>query len=220
MVYNYFQEIIRGDDDIMDTKIQELIKKLESKNIKTKYFATKEEVKADILREVGPNMVIGIGGSMTIMELGIYQELKAKDQTVYWHWMAKPEERDEIRRRASFTSDLYLTSTNAITEQGELINIDGVGNRVSAMYFGPKKVIVICGKNKICKNYPSAISRIKTIACPQNAKRLGLQTPCAMEGRCKDCSSPDRMCNITTIINHKPSKIDFNVYVVDEELGF
>lgn len=204
----------------MDEKVKELISKLEERGIKTKYFRTKEEVKKEILTEINPNMFVGIGGSMTIKELEIYRDLQSKQAKVYWHWMVRPEERDEVRRKASFTSDIYLTSTNAITEQGELVNIDGVGNRISAMYFGPKKVIVICGKNKICKNYSSAISRIKTISCPQNAKRLGLQTPCAIEGTCRDCDSEERMCNVTTIINRSPKSIDLNIYFVDQELGF
>lgn len=204
----------------MDDKIRELIEVLDSKGIKTSYFNSKEEARTHILKEVDPNMVVGIGGSMTIMELDIYKELKVKSNSVYWHWMVKPEDRDEVRRKASFTSDLYLTSTNAITEKGELVNIDGVGNRVSAMYYGPKKVIVVLGKNKICSSYSSAISRIKNIACPQNARRLGLETPCASEGICRDCDVPERMCNITTVINSKPMGIDLNIFIINEELGF
>jgi len=204
----------------MDSKITNIIEKLELKGIKSKYFRTKEEACIGILNEITPNMTIGIGGSMTIKELDIFKNLQLRKNTVYWHWLIRPEERDEIRRKASFTTDLYLTSTNAITEQGELVNIDGVGNRVGAMCYGPKKVIIVCGKNKICSNISSAIARIKTITCPQNARRLGLETPCAIEGTCRDCNSEQRMCNITTVINSKPMNIDLNIFFIDQELGF
>lgn len=204
----------------MDKKIKELKDTLESKGIECKYFKTKEEAKNEILNNIDSNMSIGIGGSMTITELDIYEDILSMNKNVYWHWKVRPEDRDKVRRKASFATDLYLTSTNAITESGELVNIDGVGNRVSAMYYGPKRVIVVCGINKICTSYTEAITRIKTIACPQNARRLGLETPCAVEGTCKDCNVEERMCNVTTIINRKPMNIDLNIYIVDEELGF
>lgn len=203
----------------MDKKIEVILKKLEEKKIGGKYFNTKEEAKKAILSEILPGEVVGIGGSMTIMEMKLHEALSDTGNTVYWHWLVEPEKRDEIRKKAS-EADVYLTSTNALTEAGELINIDGIGNRVSAMYYGPKKVIVVCGINKICSDYTSAIDRIKREACPQNAIRLGLKTPCAATGQCTDCLSPQRMCNITTIINHKPMAIDLNVYIVGESMGF
>lgn len=162
---------------------------------------------------------IGVGGSMTIFDLKLHEQLAQRGKQVYWHWLVPPEERPQVREQAG-KAELYLTSTNAITEGGELVNIDGVGNRVSAMFYGPKRVIVICGINKITSDLISAIDRIKSKACPGNAMRLNLKTPCAITGNCNDCLSEDRMCNITTIINHKPMTVDLNVYIVGEALGY
>lgn len=203
----------------METIVKELIRNLEKRKINAKFFNTKEEAKTEILKELETHTNIGIGGSMTIMEMNLHEELMKKGKNVHWHWLVEPEKRNEVRQLAS-NADVYLTSTNALTESGELVNIDGMGNRVSAMYYGPKKVIVVCGINKICSDLISAMDRIKTEACPPNAKRLGLKTPCALTENCNNCLSEDRMCNVTVIINHKPMTIDLNVYIIGESLGF
>ena len=203
----------------MEKKIKRLLGNLSNNKIKAKYFTTKEEAKKEILQEINPQMKIGIGGSMTIKEMEIYEAIDQSKNPVYWHWMVKPEERSAVFPKAQY-SDLYLASSNALTEEGELINIDGVGNRVSSMFFGPKKVILICGVNKIVKNYEEGIKRIKEIACPLNAKRLGLKTPCGVNGKCFDCRSDQRMCNITVRIHAKPALVDLEVYIIDEKLGY
>ncbi|SNS36963.1 Uncharacterised ACR, YkgG family COG1556 [Anaerovirgula multivorans] len=203
----------------METIVKELIRNLEKRKINAKFFNTKEEAKTEILKELETHTNIGIGGSMTIMEMNLHEELMKKGKNVHWHWLVEPEKRNEVRQLAS-NADVYLTSTNALTESGELVNIDGMGNRVSAMYYGPKKVVVVCGINKICSDLISAMDRIKAEACPPNAKRLGLKTPCALTGNCNNCLSEDRMCNVTVIINHKPMTIDLNVYIIGESLGF
>ncbi len=203
----------------MDKKIARVIENLSKNRIKVKYFTTKEEAKEEILKEIHPEMKIGIGGSMTIKEMELYEAIDQKINPVYWHWMVKPEERPSIFPKAQY-SDLYLASSNALTEEGELINIDGVGNRVSSMFFGPKKVILVCGVNKIVKNYETGVKRIKEIACPLNAKRLGLKTPCGITGKCNDCSSEQRMCNIAVTIHAKPALVDLEVYIINEILGY
>lgn len=203
----------------MEAAIKEVIKNLEKRKINAKFFATKEDAKIELLQELEEEKNIGIGGSMTIMEMNLHEELMRKGKNVYWHWLVEPEKRNEVRQLAS-NADVYLTSTNALTESGELVNIDGMGNRVSAMFYGPKKVIVICGINKISSDLISAMDRIKAEACPPNAKRLGLKTPCASTDICNNCLSPDRMCNVTVIINHKPMAVDLNVYIVGESLGY
>jgi hypothetical protein len=195
------------------------MKNLENRKIKAKYFQTKEDVRNTILEEVKPDMTVGIGGSMSVKEMGLHEDLIKAGNTVYWHWLVEPTQMSDIRKNAH-TSDIYLTGTNALTEGGELINIDGVGNRVASMFYGPKKVIVICGTNKICSDLISAIDRIKNETCTKNARRLNRKTPCAATGECSDCQSPDRMCNVTTIISGKPEEVDLNVYIVGEELGF
>jgi hypothetical protein len=125
---------------------------------------------------------------------------------------------DEAREKAA-KADVYLTSTNAVTENGQLVNIDGTGNRVAAMIFGPKKVFVICGINKIASNLDTAMQRIKENTY-KNARRLKLKTPCAETEKCNDCRSPQRMCNITTIIERKPNKTAMEVIIIKEELGY
>ncbi|KAB3534476.1 lactate utilization protein [Alkaliphilus pronyensis] len=201
------------------SKINTILRNLEKKGIQFSYYETAEDAKQAILKEIQPDNVVGIGGSMTINSLKLYEELKRAGNTVYWHWKVDASEANEVRRKAS-TADVYLTSTNALTEEGELINIDGVGNRVAAMFYGPKKVIVVCGINKISTDLISAIDRIKARSCPPNAKRLGLKTPCAETDICNDCLSKDRMCNVTTIINHKPMTVDLKVIIIGEELGY
>lgn len=203
----------------MNKKIERVIENLSKNKIKAKYFGTKEEAKEEILKEISPEMKIGIGGSMTIKEMQIYEAIDQEINPVYWHWMVEPKERPTIFPKAQY-ADLYLASSNALTEEGELINIDGVGNRVSSMFFGPKKVILVCGTNKIVKDYEAGINRIKENACPLNAKRLGLKTPCAITGKCNDCTSDQRMCNVTVTIQAKPALVDLEIYIVNEELGY
>ncbi|SES76313.1 Uncharacterised ACR, YkgG family COG1556 [Natronincola peptidivorans] len=203
----------------MNDTIKTLMNNLEKRKIKTKYFATKEEAKKEVLNETDLYTTIGIGGSMTIKEMNLYEELVNKEKKVIWHWLVEPEKRYEVGKLAS-NAEVYLTSTNALTEKGDLVNIDGVGNRVSSMFYGPKKVIVICGVNKICSDLITAMDRIKREACPPNAKRLGLNVPCGITGNCNDCLSNERMCNVTVIINHKPMSVDLHVYIVGETLGY
>lgn len=203
----------------MEKKIIRLIENLSNNNIKAEYVPSREEAKRKILDSVQPLMKIGIGGSMTIKELEILDAIDQSINPVFWHWMVNPEARPEIFPKAQ-SADLYLASSNALTEAGELINIDGVGNRVSAMFFGPKKVILVCGVNKIVESYEAGIKRIKEVACPLNAKRLGLKTPCGVTGNCTDCRHDQRMCNITVVIEKKPPLVDLEVLIVGEELGY
>jgi len=118
------------------------------------------------------------------------------------------------------TSDVFLSSTNALTVDGIIVNTDGVGNRVAGMIFGPRRVILVVGINKIVKDIDDAIWRIKNVATPMNAYRLGLNTPCAKLGYCMNCTSNVSICRVTTIIEYKPSRTDFTVVLVGEELGY
>jgi LUD domain len=199
--------------------IQDVMKNLSARKIPSKYFKTKEELVEELLKEIPMDEVVAIGGSSTVESLDIYDELVKRGNDVLWHWKVEPEKRMELFKKALF-SDVYLTSCNALTQDGKIINIDGNGNRVAAMFFGPKKVRVICGLNKIAKDYDDAMNRIKTVACPQNARRLERKTPCAVTENCSDCKSPDRMCTVTTIIEQKPPFVDFEVYILNENIGY
>ena len=199
--------------------IQNVMKNLHDRKIENKYFGSREELVEELLKEISIEEIVAIGGSGTVESLGIYDKLIDRGNDVLWHWKVEPEKRMEIFKKALF-SDVYLTSCNALTEDGKILNIDGNGNRVAAMFFGPKKVRIICGVNKIAKDYDDAMNRIKTVACPQNARRLERKTPCAVTENCSDCKSPDRMCTVTTIIEQKPPFVDFKVYILNEDIGY
>ncbi len=163
---------------------------------------------------------VGLGGSMTLGSMGIGEQLSTHN-TVYWHQgAADKQEAAEMRTRA-MTADVYLSSANGIAETGEIINIDGTCNRVSATLYGHKKVYIVVGRNKIAADYDSALYRARNIAAPLNAKRFGLSTPCAIKGdKCYDCKSPDRICRALTVFWTKPNGCDYEVVIINEDLGF
>ncbi|HLS54263.1 MAG TPA: lactate utilization protein [Tissierellaceae bacterium] len=198
-------------------KYQELVKKLEINGFTCNVFEDSYQVKKYLLEEIKLEDSIAIGGSMTIKSLNLFEDFKERGNQVFWHW--KADKVDEELKRAK-TAKIYLTSTNALTLDGKLVNMDGNGNRVASMVFGHEKVFIIVGKNKICKDYESAIERIETVAAPKNAKRLGLNTYCSQTGECNDCYTADRMCSVETIIHKNPGKTKINICLVDEELGY
>ncbi|MCQ1531009.1 lactate utilization protein [Lutispora saccharofermentans] len=203
----------------MDKRIEDTIKALNKNNFKARFFEDSDTAVKTLLEDIKETDSIGIGGSMTITELGLPKLLIERGNKVFFHWLeTTPESMDNARVNAS-RADVYLTSTNAFTERGHLVNIDGVGNRVTSMIFGPKKVYIICGINKLTENLDKAIERIKENAY-KNARRLNLKTPCAITGKCNDCDSPQRMCSVTTILEKKPSKIDIEIIIINKSLGY
>lgn len=194
-----------------------IAKVFENYGYNVKVFSRSEDTIEELINLIDINDTIGIGGSATILEMGLYDIFKNRGNKVYWHW--KSENKKETLDFAKDT-DVYLSSVNAITEDGKIVNIDGTGNRVSSMIFGHKQVFLIIGKNKICKDYEAAIERIHTIASPKNAERLNLNTPCRFTGKCNNCDSPDRMCRAEVILHRKPNGTNINIYFIDEELGF
>ena len=203
----------------MNKTIENTINALNKNNINARYFEDEMSAVETLLNEISLNDSIGIGGSMTISQLDLPQILGKRGNKVYFHWLkTKPQDMDKARLDASH-ADVYLTSTNALTQKGQLVNIDGVGNRVSSMIFGPKKVFVVCGVNKIVKDIDDALCRIKENAY-KNARRLKLNTPCAITGKCNDCDSPQRMCNVITIIEKKPNKTNIEVLLINKDLGY
>ena len=201
----------------MDNKFLLAKNSLKANGFNVEIFNSAEEAKKALLEEIDVNESVAFGGSITLDGLGLYEELKNRGNEVYWHW--KVEDKATERMKA-ITTDVYLTSTNALTLDGKLVNMDGAGNRVASMIFGHKRVYVIVGKNKICKDYEEASKRIKNVAAPKNAKRLNTNTPCRFTGSCNDCSSPDRLCNVEIILHKNPTGANVNVYIVNEELGF
>lgn len=200
---------------------RQVVKALENNQFAAFYAESKGTAIARILKEIDAGATIGVGGSMTIDELGLDQTLAERGHTVYNHNRPGLEREESLAlRRKELVSDVFLTSANAITMDGEIVNTDGSGNRVAAMIFGPKKAIVIAGINKIVRDAAAAKKRIEAIAAPINAKRLHRNTPCAKIGRCADCASPDRICSVTTVLHKKPLSIEMLVVIVGEELGY
>ena len=169
-------------------RLNKLKERLEKIGYTAKVFATGEEAKAYLLSAIPTTDTVGVGGSMTVQQLGLAEALRARGQQVSWHWGVPADQVAEMRRLAS-TADTYLCSANAILPDGRIVNIDGFGNRLAATLYGPKKVYMIVGENKLADTLDAAMDRIKNVSCPRNAKRLNLKTPCAVLGHCTDCSS-------------------------------
>ena len=199
--------------------LQAMAQVLQRKGFKPSVFESGEEALQALMQLVPEGAQVGIGGSSTIGDMKIAEALQLRGNPVYWHWLVAPQERPAEHERAAH-ADFYLSSTNALTEGGTFINIDGTGNRVAGMFFGPKNVVIICGRNKICADEQAAIQRIKSVACPMNARRLGLKTPCSITDTCTDCKSSDRMCNVTTYLEHPTNGRTVYVYLINEDLGF
>ena len=203
----------------MTTLMTNALYALVRKGFTVHHAATAKEA-ADIVMSLIPEGTsVGFGGSVTVRDMNLYETLKETGRNPHWHWK-NDEPQPEVFALAA-NADVYLTSTNAITADGCLVNIDGTGNRVGAMIAGPKQVIIIAGSNKIVNGgVPQAIARIKTVACPQNARRLGLPTPCAVLGRCDAANCTRSMCNVTSIIERPVGGHKITVVLVDEELGY
>ncbi|WP_346896592.1 lactate utilization protein [Clostridium sp. UBA7503] len=164
---------------------------------------------------------VSCGGSMSLFETGVIDYLRSGKYNFldrYEHGLSK----DDLKKlyRNTFSADIYFTSTNAITKKGELYNVDGNGNRVAAMLYGPDKVIIIAGVNKIVENIEEAIKRNERVSAPANCKRLSKVTPCVKVGHCMDCSSEERICNEYTIIRRQGNKDRIHVIFLNEELGY
>lgn len=163
----------------------------------------------------------GFAGSETTRELGLPKTLGAMGKKIYDHWDKNLTKEESLSVRLSQgRCACFLCSANAVTVTGEIVNVDAVGNRVCAATFGPEKVVIVAGVNKIVPDTHAAIRRIREIAAPMRAKSLGLDTPCAETGICADCNSPQRICRITAILHRKPMLTDISVVIVNQSLGF
>ncbi len=204
-----------------DKVLEETLTALSKNGFRVFFAKGKEEAKDTVLKLISPEESIGVGGSITIREIGLLEALEERGNKIFQHWIKglSPKEFSEALNE-EVKAEVFLTSSNAVTRDGKLVNKDMTGNRVSAMIFGPKKVIVVVGINKIVSDVNEALDRIRNIAAPLNAKRIGLKTPCAITGVCNDCDSPDRICRVTTIIEKCPSLTEMNVILVNEELGY
>ena len=197
---------------------EKLKETLERNGFQVSVFATGEEAAAYLNREID-HVTVGMGGSMTIAELGL-KESPSAHNVVFSHGYTacSPEECQALAAAA----EVYILSANGIAEDtGEILNIDGNGNRVSSSLFGHRKVYFLAGKNKISPDFASALHRVRNVVAPKNAQRLGRQTPCAAQAdRCYDCHSPDRICRALVVFYQKIRPMDMEVVLVDQELGY
>lgn len=195
------------------TKIKE---SLASCGYDVSLFADAESA-TEYLSTVICGKTVGMGGSVSIKEMGLYDAL-CKNNTVYWHWMSDLAE--ETLKKAK-DAQIYISSVNAVSENGEIVNIDGNCNRVTSISYGHEKVYLIIGENKICENLEKAVYRARNVAAPLNAKRLGCSTPCAVNAdKCYDCDSKDRICKELSVLMRKPTKQNIEILLIAEKLGY
>ncbi len=206
----------------VDTLGAKAVEALNKNNFKASYVKTGKEAIDKVLSLIPADASVGIAGSWTTgTELGLPALLEGRGNTVLNHGKPglSPEESLAIRRK-QLTCDVFLTGTNAVTLDGKLVNVDGSGNRVASMIFGPKKVVVVAGVNKIVRDVDEAERRIELYAAPLNNKRLNKPNPCTTTGVCMDCQAPTRICNVTTILRKALPATELHIIIVGEELGF
>jgi len=209
-----------------EIKARKCIEALKSNGMEADYLPTAQEAVNDLLSKIPEGASVGVGGSVTIRQLGILDILKKRGNKVFDHWSEGYDDPRSNVRMSQLTADVFLSSTNAITLDGKLLNTDGTGNRVASMFYGPPSVFIVAGWNKIVANLEEAFRRVKTTAAPMNAARPlsgtgKKQHPCALTGECIECANPKRMCKITVIIEKKPpAATKFSVLLVGETLGY
>jgi hypothetical protein len=196
------------------------IKALQKNNFDARFVPKAKDAAKEVFTMIPDGATVGVGGSVTLSEIGFFNEASKHQITLLNPSPQGPIEDFLRMRREIFLADVYVCSSNAVTEDGKLFNIDGSGNRVGSMTFGPKKVILVCGINKIVKDLDEAMRRVQNVAAPMNARRLALKTPCAETGVCADCASPQRICNAYVATAKKPIRTDVTVLLVGEPLGY
>lgn len=197
-----------------------VVANLEKRHFEAYYCPTTAEALQKALELIPEGSSVGWGGSVTIREMGLTKAIHEKNYTVIDRDLAKsPEETVELQKKC-LTADYFITSTNAMSEDGILVNVDGTGNRLAAICFGPKNVIVVCGMNKIAQNLEAAISRARFTAAPINAGRFDIKTPCNVSGKCHNCVSVDSICSEILITRTSRPANRVKVILVGEELGF
>jgi len=198
-----------------DQDIKTVVESLKANRFGTVEFVEDADTAVRTVLDMIPlEAKVGMGGSMTIRQIGLRDQLTKRGNIQIIRPGQVPIE--EFRR---LQNDIFLTSSNAVTLDGKLVNIDATGNRVASMIYGPQKVIIVIGQNKIVRDVDEAIKRVKYVIAPYHGMTMGIQAPCAVDGRCTDCKSPGRICNITTIIEKKPRMTEFAIVLVGQDLG-
>ncbi len=209
------ENVLKADRILLEKVKEALIKN----GFECEIFGTKNEAGSFLINKIGKGKTVGFGGCISLKELGIIDEI-AKNNTVFTH---KPEMSLEERKKVwinALTSDFYIASPQALTRDGKLIFVDGTGNRCAAITWGPDELILIAGKNKIVKDETEGLWRARNIAAIRNNIRLNKNNPCVKTGKCEDCSSHQRICNILTVLWKKPKIAKITVILINEDLGY
>ena len=198
-----------------------ITKNLQKRQMEGYYFETSADAVAKAESYLASGHTVGYGGSMTLNETGMMDSLRSNKDIVLFDRAnaGTPEELNHIFYQ-SLDADYFFMSSNAITTQGELVNIDGTGNRVAALIYGPRNVILFVGINKVCRNVEEAIHRVHNVASPPNCNRLNRNTPCSVTGVCADCLSPDCICNQTVITRRSGTPGRIKVFLIGDEFGY
>jgi L-lactate utilization protein LutB len=209
----------------LDAQVEEVLRNLRANGFEAFLAENRDVAKQIVLASISKDAIVGVGDSATVRQIGIVEELEKIGITVLNPFSknlttdeAKTMVRDDISRQI-FSCHLFVSGTNAVTSDGKLVNVDAVGNRVASMMFGPRKVFIIAGKNKIVRGVNEALYRIKNLIAPFHARTKGFTTPCAHTGKCSDCSAPKRICSVTSIIEKRPWRTEMTIILVNEDLG-
>lgn len=203
-----------------DKRAQVLMKNLRSRHFDAYYCANKEEALAKALELIPKGASVGWGGALSAQQIGLMDALNSGEyNTIDRDKAATPQERDQAMKKC-LLADVFITGANALSLDGQMVNIDGNGNRVAAIVYGPDSVVVIAGMNKVVDNLETAVTRARTVAAPMNKQRFALDTPCEVTGTCADCKSDGCICNQLLITRNCKPTGRIKIVLVGEELGF
>ncbi len=202
-------------------RVSQTLKALKKNEFLAQYFPTAEEAKGFVLDTIRPGTRVGLAGSSTVREMGLVEGLRQKKAVLLDHWDETLTFEDTLQvRKDQLLCDVLLSSVNALTEKGELLARDGIGNRTSAMTFGPEKVFLLAGTQKIVPDLHAAFRRIREVAAPMRARSLNMDLPCTRGKGCVDCNDPGRICRATLILHRRPMLTDITVVLIGEKLGY
>jgi hypothetical protein len=213
----------------MDNLIEQTLKCLEQNHFKAIYAENIAAAREKVLELIPKGSTVGVGDSVSVRQLEVLEELRARGRLLVDPFskeisvLSATKEVNEGQRkemhRLALACEFFITGTNALTQDGKLVNTDAGGNRVAGMIFGPKNVIIVVGRNKIVQDLDAAFYRIKNVIAPRLARIKGMRTPCVNTGKCTDCTTEERACNVTTILEKAPSYTGITVIIVDDDLG-
>jgi L-lactate utilization protein LutB len=202
-------------------RLRKTAEALTKNGIETQVAETRDDALALSLSLIPRGKTVGLGGSRTVEEIGLLTALRNGDYTLYDQYAEGIGREESMRLRKQGThADCFVSGSNAVTLDGKIVNVDGLGNRLAGFCFGPGKVIIIVGRNKVVSDLDAALYRVRNVAAPMNARRFGAKTPCVETAECSDCESPGRICNLTLIIEKSRIEGRMKVILVNEDLGF